>query len=268
VKLALALVAMIVISYPVCGQQSQPSSTGSPRMGVSILSDTEDVDFTPYVSRLLTTIRHNWELADAYPESAGTGKLKVVFITFHIAPDGSIWASDPVLERTSGVRAFDNAAMVAIRTSSPFEALPPEFHGPHLELRIAFMYNHREILIEFKSLTVIKLAKDEPLQALVTYHVDGDSTLDTAWVRQKAAGSFDNLHINDFAVLGLSTEAGYKGPFDEDNFRKCVGRYVLGWIGPNGLGVPFTGDPPHLVNLSFDAPSPLDLCEMNVDLIP
>jgi len=264
VKLALTLAAMLAISCPICGQQSQLSSTGSPGMGVAILSDTEDVDFTPYVSRLVTTIRHNWEL----PESAETGKFKVVFITFQIAPDGSIWASDPVLERTSGDQAYDGAVIAAVRASSPFEALPPEFHGPHLELRIAFMYNHREILIEFKSLTVIKLAKDEPLQALVTYHVDGDSTLDTAWVRQKAAGSFDNLHINDFAVLRLSMGSKYKGPFDEDNFRKCVGRYVLGWIGPNGLGVPFTGDPPHLVNRSFDAPSPLDFCEMNVDRTP
>ena len=227
---------------------------------MSILSDTEGVDFAPYVSRLLTTIRHNWEL----PESVGTGKFKVVFITFQIAPDGSIWASDPVLERTSGDQAYDNAAMVAVRASSPFEALPPEFHGPHLELRIAFMYNHN-ILIEFKSLMVLKLAKDEPLKAVVLYTVNGEQGPNLAWVRQKAAGSFDNVGVSDFYV---ERWLGYKGPFNDDRFKECAVRYVLGWIGPSGREVPFTGDPPHLVNISFDYPSPLDSCEMNMDRTP
>jgi hypothetical protein len=265
VKLALALAAMLVISYPVCGQQVQPSSTLSPGLGVAVLSDSEGVDFNPYLIRLIVKLKHNWELV--IPESGATGKFGIVYTTFQITPDGSIWAPDRVLERTSGDQALDDAAIAAIRASSPFEALPPEFDGPYLELRIAFVYSH-SILIEFKSLTVIKLAKDEPLEAIVTYTLNGDPALDTAWARQKTAGSFDNSHISNFAVLRLSVGSKYKRPFNELSFGNCVERYVLGWIGPNGRGVPFTGDPPHLVNVSFDTPSPLDTCEVNVDPWP
>jgi len=142
VKLALALAAILAVSCPICGQQSQPFPTGGPGLGVAVLSDTEGVDFHPYILRLLAALKANW--ISVMPKSAETGEVKVVFITFQIAPNGGIGPPDPVLERTSGDQAFDDAAISAIRASSPFEALPLEFDGPYLKLRIAFIYNYRE----------------------------------------------------------------------------------------------------------------------------
>ena len=114
---------------------------GGPGMGngVQILSDTQGVDFTNYINRLLATLRRNW--IAVMPESANMGDKGVVFTTFQVNTDGSVPAPDPELERTSGKEPLDNAAMSAIHASNPFEPLPAQFHGPFLKLRIAFIYN-------------------------------------------------------------------------------------------------------------------------------
>lgn len=107
--------------------------------GYQILSDTQGVDFSDYITRLLATLRRNWD--PLIPESARLGDRGVVFTTFQINSDGSVPRPDPTLERTSGKEPLDNAAMGAIHASNPFEPLPPKFHGPYLKLRIIFIYN-------------------------------------------------------------------------------------------------------------------------------
>jgi outer membrane biosynthesis protein TonB len=107
--------------------------------GYEILSDTQGVDFTAYIQRLLATLKRNWDAV--MPESAQMGDKGVVYTTFQINPDGSVAPPDPTLERTSGKQPLDNAAMSAIHASNPFEPLPSAFHGPYLRLRIIFLYN-------------------------------------------------------------------------------------------------------------------------------
>jgi TonB family protein len=128
---------------PIIG--SGPPATGGHGIGmgygVDILSDTQGVDFRDYITRLLATLRRNWDAV--MPESARMGERGVVFTVFTINPDGSVSAPDPTLERTSGKEPLDNAAMAAIHASNPFEPLPKQFHGPNLRLRIAFLYNVR-----------------------------------------------------------------------------------------------------------------------------
>jgi TonB C terminal len=116
------------------------SGLGGPGMGqgAQILSDTQGVDFTNYINRLLAALKRNW--LPLIPESAQYDR-GVVATTFQINPDGSIPRPDPTLERTSGREPMDNAAMGAIHATNPFEPLPKEFHGPYLRLRIFFLYN-------------------------------------------------------------------------------------------------------------------------------
>jgi outer membrane biosynthesis protein TonB len=123
------------------GGPAIPGSRGGPGMAGSaqILSDTQGVDFSSYIQRLLATLKRNWETV--MPESALMGDKGMVFTTFSINPDGSVHAPDPELERTSGKTPLDNAAISAIHASNPFEPLPSEFHGPYLKLRIVFIYN-------------------------------------------------------------------------------------------------------------------------------
>jgi len=116
--------------------------------GVEILSDTQGVDFSDYITRLLAALRRNWEAI--MPESVRMGEQGVVFTTFSVNPDGSVSVPDPTLERTSGKEPLDNAAMGAIRASNPFEPLPKQFHGPFLRLRIVFLYNVRPADIGLK----------------------------------------------------------------------------------------------------------------------
>lgn len=102
-----------------------------------VLSDTQGVDFSDYIRKLLTTLKRNWEYV--MRESMRIGEKGVVFTTFQIYPDGSVRAPDPILERTSGQKALDDAALAAIRTSNPFRPLPSQFRGPYLRLRIWFI---------------------------------------------------------------------------------------------------------------------------------
>lgn len=123
------------------GSEPAAPGVGGPGMGqgIQILSDTQGVDFTSYIQRLLATLRRNWYAV--MPQSAMMGDKGVVYTTFQINPDGSVPPPSPILKRSSGKQPLDNAAMSAIHASNPFEPLPSAFHGPFLRLRIVFLYN-------------------------------------------------------------------------------------------------------------------------------
>lgn len=117
-----------------------PGAPGNARMGdVEILSDTQGVDFGPYMERVLQAIRTNWYAI--IPESARPPILKQgnVYIQFVIGKDGKI--SGMQLQGPSGDVSLDRAAWGGITGSNPFPQLPSQFSGPYLALRIKFMYN-------------------------------------------------------------------------------------------------------------------------------
>jgi TonB family protein len=109
--------------------------------GVSILTPTEGVDFNSYINRLLAKLKQNW--IAVMPESFYLGDKGIVAISFRINKDGSFSADSLSIDRTSGKEPLDTAAASAIRATSPFEPLPPQFKGPNLDLRIGFYYNIR-----------------------------------------------------------------------------------------------------------------------------
>lgn len=106
---------------------------------LEVLSDTQGVDFGPYLSRVLDAVRRNWYIL--IPEEARAplmkrGKLAIEFV---ILPDGKI--AGMKLVAPSGDVALDRAAWGGITGSTPFQPLPGEFHGPYLALRFRFYYN-------------------------------------------------------------------------------------------------------------------------------
>jgi len=107
--------------------------------GLQMLTPTEGVDFSSYLSRVLASVRRNWYAV--IPESARMGEKGRVVLRFRITRDGTVVSTEPVLEGTSGKEPLDRAAMSSIRASSPFEPLPPAFSGPFIELRFIFLYN-------------------------------------------------------------------------------------------------------------------------------
>jgi len=110
------------------------------KMGpAEVLSDTQGVDFGPYLSRVLDAVRRNWY--NLIPEEARPPLLKKgkVSIEFAILKDGKI--AGMTLRGPSGDVALDRAAWGGITASNPFAPLPREFHGPYLGLRFHFYYN-------------------------------------------------------------------------------------------------------------------------------
>lgn len=103
---------------------------------LDILSDTQGVDFGPYLQRILQDVRENWY--HLIPESAEMKKGKLA-IEFAITRDGKV--ADMRLIATSGDAALDRPAWGSITASNPFPPLPSEFTGPYLALRFRFYYN-------------------------------------------------------------------------------------------------------------------------------
>jgi outer membrane biosynthesis protein TonB len=109
--------------------------------GVTILSDTDGVDFKPYLQRMLAALRKHW--MEIMPDEARMGEKGKTSVVFTILPDGSLSAAGPTVEGGSGRGELDKAALGAINNSIPFEPLPNQFHGPYLKLQIIFLYNIR-----------------------------------------------------------------------------------------------------------------------------
>jgi TonB family protein len=103
---------------------------------LDILSDTQGVDFGPYLQRILQDVKENWY--HLIPESAEMKKGKLA-IEFAITKDGKV--ADMRLIASSGDTALDRPAWGSITASNPFPPLPSDFTGPYLALRFRFYYN-------------------------------------------------------------------------------------------------------------------------------
>jgi TonB family protein len=103
---------------------------------LDILSDTQGVDFGPYLTRILQDVRENWY--HLIPPSAEMKKGKLA-IEFAITKDGNV--ADLRVVASSGDVALDRPAYGSITASNPFPPLPSEFTGPYLSLRFRFYYN-------------------------------------------------------------------------------------------------------------------------------
>ncbi len=112
---------------------------GSFGNGYEILTPTEGVDFSDYMARVIAEVRRNWYAV--MPESAQLGDRGRVALQFRIMKNGSVPEGEPVRLIGSGKEPLDRAAVSAIRSSNPFEPLPPAFSGPSIELRFYFLYN-------------------------------------------------------------------------------------------------------------------------------
>ena len=118
---------------------SGAGSQAPSRSNLDVLSDTMGVNFGPYLSHILRTVRANWY--SRIPESARGPLMKKgqVSIQFDILKTGQIAGMRVV--GTSGDPSLDGAAIVGIDQSGPFPPLPAQFQGQYLALRFHFFYN-------------------------------------------------------------------------------------------------------------------------------
>lgn len=118
----------------------QPPNLGNMQMdppAVNLLSDPMNVDFRPYLARILALVRRNW-LA-VIPSSARLGNRGVVTVQFIVDRTGHV--PKLVIETPSGIEALDRAAVAGISATVPFPPLPADFKGSEIRLQFAFKYN-------------------------------------------------------------------------------------------------------------------------------
>lgn len=102
-----------------------------------ILTDTQGVDFDPYLRRVVADIRQNWYAV--MPEIARLGRRGRVVVVFEIQRDGGV--PKLYLVAASGAEPLDRAALAGISASVPFPPLPNEFRGPLIRVQVTFLYN-------------------------------------------------------------------------------------------------------------------------------
>lgn len=117
------------------GSGSSPLNFGN----VDILSDTQGVNFNPYLRRIIADIYRNW--LPLIPEEARPplSKQGETLVRFRILPDGRIggmW-----LDGSTHDDAINRSAWGSITSEGQFPPLPSQFHGPNLELRIHYYVN-------------------------------------------------------------------------------------------------------------------------------
>jgi TonB family protein len=118
----------------------QPPDLGNMQLAppaVNLLSDPMNVDFRPYLARILALVRRNW--LTVIPSSARLGNRGVVTVQFIVDRSGQV--PKLVIETPSGSEALDRAAVAGISASVPFPPLPAEFKGSEIRLQFAFKYN-------------------------------------------------------------------------------------------------------------------------------
>jgi outer membrane biosynthesis protein TonB len=123
------------------GTQFSASPSNPLGGGVDILSDTQGVNFEPYLKRILADIKRNW--LPLIPEEAQPpiSKQGETYIRFIILPDGNIQVGGMHLDGSTHDVAIDRSCWNAITAEGQFPPLPSQFHGPNLELRIHFLVN-------------------------------------------------------------------------------------------------------------------------------
>jgi len=114
-----------------------PPAAGARGSNIQLLSDPMGVDFRPYLTQILATVRRNWTAV--MPESVRLGRRGQVAIQFSIARDGKV--PKLVIASASGADSLDRAAIAGISASSPFPPLPGEFKGDRIVVQFNFSYN-------------------------------------------------------------------------------------------------------------------------------
>jgi TonB family protein len=114
-----------------------PPSPGAQGSALELKSDPMGVDFRPYLTQILATIRRNWYAV--MPESVKLGRHGKVGLLFAIVKNGNV--SKVTYAFQSGADALDKAAVAAISASNPFPPLPAEFKGDRVVLQLNFAYN-------------------------------------------------------------------------------------------------------------------------------
>lgn len=129
-------------NQPAADKATQDAAKWSVRTGdgLGILTDTGGVDFRPYLRDLVNKVSLKWHAVIPTVDYAkyANGKLTIEFV---VQRDGAV-REIKVIE-SSGDAVMDRAARAGVAASSPLAALPTNFKGDSIRVRLRFHYNPR-----------------------------------------------------------------------------------------------------------------------------
>jgi TonB family protein len=127
------LVPLVVMGVFCCAGRVTGQTNDSMSVAAEVVSDTQGVDFAPYMRQTLSMLKKSW--VSSLPEGVAHNGSEAV-IRFTISQNGSISAM--VLQDSSHQIAVDRAAWGSITGVGQFPSLPADFNGPSLTLNVHF----------------------------------------------------------------------------------------------------------------------------------
>ena len=96
----------------------------------------QDANFDTYMPKMQNQIKANWN-----PPKTGTSSR--VVMKYQIKKDGTLGSYE--VKTSSGNTEMDNAAIDALKKSSPFPKLPTSYEGEYVDVEFTFDYNANKI---------------------------------------------------------------------------------------------------------------------------
>ena len=139
--IATALTMSLALT-PALGQKPNPPKASVPRffLALQLLTDTGDLDATPYMDDLQKSVKD--KALATLPKPVSHGDQGIVIIRFEIQKDGNLARNaPPKFIFPSGKKELDDHAMSAISAAAPFNLLPEPLSGRTLSVQLTFYYN-------------------------------------------------------------------------------------------------------------------------------
>jgi TonB family protein len=105
----------------------------------AVVSDTEGVDFSPWLHLIYYRVRDNWY--SVIPELIRTRTKGKVVLIFDVRNNGRI--DNIEVLRSSGLSPYDRAAVSSVKLSEPFPVFPSTFKGEFVTVQFTYLYNIR-----------------------------------------------------------------------------------------------------------------------------
>jgi tetratricopeptide (TPR) repeat protein len=134
-----AAILTLLVPQAILSQENE-SASPAPTYTISIETVTSSgVDFKPYLTGLSAILRRNWATnARAMMVLHDKG---IVFVKATLLHSGAL-VPTPTIEIASGNPKLGDASLATVNSAAPFDALPENFKGEKLELRIVFRYSY------------------------------------------------------------------------------------------------------------------------------
>jgi TonB family protein len=145
IALALLVIAAVVLPgrSAEARRQEKPKFVPWVALAADLPSTPGKLDHSTFLDNLLKAV--NRESGKNMPSSAANGEKGKVTVRFKVMKDGNILGGSVKVEKSSGKRDMDEAAVRAVQDAAPFKDFPKSLEGEGLEIRLTLGYNSTDV---------------------------------------------------------------------------------------------------------------------------